>query len=103
MAFIVASPIANISELIYCRSRGQNRFGILLFVTLAALLQQLGNESGPAGLVVRPHSFSCIAVEVFMEQDQVLPVWIILELIHLSECWTTTVCIAKENPAQPPR
>src|SRR6185436_16040528 len=47
----------------------------------AALLQQLGDEAGPAGLVAGPHAPAVVAVEVFVERDQVLPLRVVLEAL----------------------
>ena len=47
-------------------------------LTLSVLLQEFCDQSGPAALVTGSQPRSVVAVEVFMEQDQVTPVWILL-------------------------
>src|SRR5581483_103718 len=48
---------------------------------LAALLQQLGDDAGPSGLVAGADSAAVIAVEVLIEEDQVLPVRILIKIV----------------------
>ena len=54
-------------------------FGACFFCLLTPLLQQLGDEPGPASLVTRPDSAPVIAVEVLVKEDEVTPVRIVLE------------------------
>ena len=49
------------------------------FKLFSALLQQLGDQAGPAGLMAGAEPGAVVAVEVFVEQDQVAPVRIGLE------------------------
>src|ERR1051326_3636306 len=51
---------------------------LFLDFALAALMQQLRHKPGPAGLMIRAHTRSGVAVEVFVEEDQVTPVGIFL-------------------------
>src|SRR5271166_2194160 len=77
--------------------RCSRRFSLLAFAGLSALLHQLRDDAGPSGLVARSNSGSRIAVEVLMEQHQVTPVRIGLELFEIAEHRAATIFIAKEN------
>src|SRR6266536_1190104 len=52
---------------------------------LAALLNQLGCQSRPAGLMAGADSGPVIAVEVLVEQDEIFPVRIVLKFLHAAE------------------
>ena len=45
-----------------------------MFSGFPALLQQLGNEAGPTGLVTRTHAAAAVTVEILMKLDEVTPV-----------------------------
>ena len=47
---------------------------VCLLYALTALLQQLGHEAGPAGLVAGAEAAAVVAVEVLVEEHQVAPV-----------------------------
>src|SRR6185369_3327650 len=40
---------------------------------------QAGDQSGPSGLVAGSQAGAVVAVEIFVEENQVAPVWIVLE------------------------
>ena len=47
---------------------------VFQFSGFPALLQQLGNEAGPTGLVTRTHAAAAVTVEILMKLDEVTPV-----------------------------
>src|SRR5258705_9735088 len=53
--------------------------------SLPILLYQLGNECGPPGLVTSADAGAVVAVEVFMEWDQITPMGIFLEFFRAAE------------------
>src|SRR5205823_2498588 len=72
-------------------------------VSLSGLLQQLGDDGGPAGLVRGAEALAGVAVEVLVEEDQVAPVRVGLELLAGAEDRAAAVRAAQEEVAQPPR
>src|SRR6184192_2750339 len=57
-----------------CTTRAENPGWLL-----AALLEELGDEAGPARLVARADAGAVVAVEVLVEQNHVAPVRVALE------------------------
>jgi hypothetical protein len=49
---------------------------------LAALFDELGNESRPPSLVARSDPSPIVAMEAFVEINEVAPVWIVLKLLE---------------------
>src|SRR5271165_1217330 len=76
---------------------GGCRFSLLTLAGLSALLHQLRDYAGPSGLVAGSNSGSRIAVEVLMEQNQIAPVRIGLELFEIAEHRPAAFFIAKKN------
>src|SRR2546428_10528540 len=74
------------------------RFGLL-----AALLQELGDEARPARLVARAHAGAVVAVEGFVEENQVAPVGVPLERFRPAEDRPAPVLAAQKDPGEPPR
>src|SRR2546427_5511289 len=74
------------------------RFGLL-----AALLQELGDEARPARLVACAHAGAIVAVEVFVEENQVAPVGVPLERFRPAEDRPAPVLAAQKDPGEPPR
>src|SRR5580765_1299576 len=58
-------------------------------------------DSGPAGLVAGSQPGAIVPVEVFVEQNVVLPVRIVLELLSSAVYRPSAVGIAEENARQP--
>jgi hypothetical protein len=46
---------------------------------LAALFDQLCDETGPAGLMAGANPRTIVAMKAFVEKDEVAPVWIALK------------------------
>src|SRR5262245_30630627 len=60
-------------------------------------LDHVGDEAGPAGLVARTETCAAVAVEVFVEEDQIAPVWIRLELAIRAVHGPGTLLVAEED------
>jgi len=74
----------------------------LLGIERAEDLDELGNNSGPAGLVAGAQARAGVAVEVLVEENVVSPVGIGLERLGVAEDGTPTGLVAKEDsPAIP--
>src|ERR1700733_9074423 len=43
-------------------------------------IQEWGNQSGPSRLMAGPKARAIVTVEILVKQDQVAPVWVVLEL-----------------------
>ena len=69
----------------------------------ARLLQKLGDETGPAGLVLGSEPGAGVAVEVFMEQDEIAKVGGVLELVGVSVDRSPAARVAEENARQTSR
>ena len=65
------------------------------------LLNELGDQPGPPGLVTGPQPATIVAVEVFVEQQQIAPVRILLEDLARAIDWPAALLVAKEDPRQP--
>lgn len=59
--------------------------------SLAALLNKLGNQSRPSGLVARSDASAIVAMKVLMEIDEVAPVWIVLEFLKPAINWAMSI------------
>src|SRR2546422_9064454 len=70
---------------------------------LPALLQQLCDEPRPAGLVAGPDARTVVAVEVFVEEDQVAPVRVTLKFLGPPVDGTAPVLVAEEDSREAPR
>ena len=70
----------------------------LLRIEQSEELDQLRHQSCPAGLVTRAEPRAVVAVEVFVEQDQVAPVRIVLELFRAAVDRPPAVRIPQEDP-----
>src|SRR2546425_12166677 len=71
--------------------------------SLAALLEQLGDQRGPARLVAGADAGTVVAVKVFVEEDQVLPVRVALELFGPAVDRAPTLGVAQEDAREPAR
>ena len=66
-------------------------------------VEQRRDEAGPPGLVAGAEPGAVVAVEVLVEQDQVAPVRIVLELRRAAVHRPPPVVVAQERRRQPPR
>jgi hypothetical protein len=64
---------------------------------LNQLVNKVGDEAGPARLMRRAASAAIVAVEVFMEEDVVLEIGILLELSIPSEDGAPAVGVTTKN------
>jgi len=70
--------------------------------SLAALLEQFGHEPRPARLVARADAGAVVAVEVLVEEEQVAPVGIALELFSAAVDRPAAIRVAQEDTREPP-
>src|SRR5207253_1679916 len=82
---------------------GQCGLALLWDVVFAALLQRLGDQSGPARLVTCPDATAVVAMEIFVEQNEIAPVGVVLELVGLPVDRAATGGVAQEDRVQPAR
>jgi hypothetical protein len=64
-------------------------------------LQKLGHQSSPAGLVTCAESFAAVAMKVFVELNQILPVGIRMEPFEFTIHRAPTLLVAQKNASQP--
>src|SRR4051794_6631641 len=69
---------------------------------LPLLLDQLGDEAGPAGLVARAQARTVVAVEVLVEEQMVAPVRVDLDFLRPAEDRPPALLVAQEDADQPP-
>ncbi len=77
--------------------------GLARFSGAARLLQQLGDETGPASLVLGAEPGAGIAVEVLMKQDEIAKVGGVLELVRVSVDRSSAAGVALEDARQTSR
>jgi hypothetical protein len=65
------------------------------------LFEQLGDQSGPSGLVVGSDARSVVAMKIFVEEYQVTPIWIVLKILQRPRDWTTAVDSSKKDMSKP--
>ena len=75
------------------------RAGLLI----AVLLNQLGDQRGPTGLVAGADAGAVVAVEIFVKGNQVAPVRIALKFFRAAENRAPSVFILKKDACQPLR
>src|SRR5512145_334175 len=71
--------------------------------SLAALLQQLGDERRPPRLVAGPDASTVVPVKVLVEQEQIPPVRVVLEGLRPAEDRSAAVGVPEEDPGEPAR
>src|SRR6266511_460128 len=64
---------------------------------------QVGDEPGPAGLVGGPEAGAGVAVEVLVEEDQVVPRWVLLQLAVAAEDGAPALLVPQEQRDQAAR
>ncbi len=67
----------------------------------AALLKKFGDEAGPACLVASAYAGAVIAMEVFMEGDQISPVRIILKFLGSTKDRPPLIGVFQEDAREP--
>ena len=68
----------------------------------ATLLQEFSHQRGPTRLVTGADAGTVIAVKIFVEQDQITPLRIVLKFLGTTEHWPRAFAIAQEDTRQPP-
>src|SRR6266568_1023864 len=71
-----------------------------ILVMFRNLLQEIRHQARPTCLVTGPNPCTVIAVEVFVEQQQIAPVRIVLEFLYTTMNWPATGFIPQENVGQ---
>src|SRR5712692_10309268 len=74
--------------------------GGALFTTL---LNQFRHQTRPACLVTRANSGAIVSMKIFMEQKQILPMWIVVENLRTTRRWTAAIVPAKKSADQAAR
>src|SRR5262245_37193617 len=64
-------------------------------------LQQFGDEPRPTGLVRCAGATSTVAVKVFVKEQVVAKVWVVLHSVVVTENRASAFIIAQEEPGQP--
>ena len=65
------------------------------------LVNQIGDQPGPAGLVPGTEAAAGIAIKIFMKQYQIAEHWVILEQRAVVEDRPLAILIALKQPDQP--
>src|SRR5438445_13847951 len=78
--------------LIFVRSGFRSPFSLLL--------DEVGNEAGPAGLVARAYTSAVVAIKVLVERNVVAPVWIMLEGLLIAEHRPPPVSVPRKDADQ---
>ena len=68
--------------------------------SLPILLDQFRHQGGPAGLVAGADAGAVVAVEVFMERDEVAPMGIVLEFFRAAEDRPAAMLVAQKYARQ---
>ena len=66
----------------------------------AVLLKQLCDEAGPPCLVARADARAVVAVEVFVEGNEVAPIGIGLKLLDVAEYRATLITVSQKDPRE---
>src|SRR5215469_4386524 len=64
------------------------------------MLEQIRDQARPACLMACADTCAIVSMEIFIEQDQIAPVWIALKFLDSTMDSTTPLIIAQENPHQ---
>ena len=66
-------------------------------------MNELGHQGGPAGLVAGAQAAAAVSVKEFVEQHQVAPVGVALELLQVAEGGAAAALVSLEDAAQAAR
>src|SRR6185295_7121062 len=75
-------------------------FRLCLLWLFPALLQELGDEAGPTRLMARADAGAIVAVEVFVEGNQVAPVGIGLKFLGRAKHRPSLIVVLQKNARQ---
>ena len=96
-AYSVVTIICSLEESLAKRPEPVNSSDAVVWFSLgqlhsfAALLNKLGDQSCPSGLVARSDASAIVAMKVLMEIDEVAPVWIVLEFLKPAINWAMSI------------
>src|SRR6266851_2044994 len=85
------------------RSRGLTSVKLAEGALFTALLDQFGYQPSPARLVTRANSGAIVSMKIFMEQDQVLPVRIVIENLGATRHRPAAILAAQKDTDEPAR
>src|SRR5579864_3136728 len=71
--------------------------------SFSALLQKLGDQRGPAGLMARSQARAVVAVEIFVKQRIIAEIRIVLESLRAAEHRPAAAGVAQKQSRQAPR
>src|SRR5262249_15811911 len=86
-----------------CTLLGRPGTTAMAFMGFSTLLQQLGDQRGPSGLVARADRRAGVAVEILVKRNQIVPVRIGLKTRVVAEDRPAADRILQEDSRQPPR
>src|SRR5262249_22054464 len=66
-------------------------------VFLSALLKQLRDDAGPTSLMTGADAAAVVAMKVFVEEDEIFPVRVVLEFFDWSVHGTRAICVGEKN------
>jgi hypothetical protein len=75
---------------------------LTLLAASAQILNQTGHQGSPTGLMTCAEPLACFSVEIFMKQDEVFPIRIVLEPRPRPISGTLAGLIGQEEPRQAP-
>src|SRR5207247_10510886 len=64
-------------------------------------LQEFHGERCPSGLMTRPATTAGFAVEIFIKQHEIAPVWVIGVPRHIAMTWTRAFLVRQKDTSQP--
>src|SRR5689334_21732549 len=76
------------------------RFPFRPRTSVSPCVDQIGDQSRPAGLVRRAQADASVAVEIFVKKNQVTPMRILLKFFIVAIHGTRTVATTRKNPNQ---
>src|SRR5262249_15739056 len=75
----------------------------LAYGLLMVLLDELGDQSGPAGLVARTDSGAVVGVEGFVKRNQIAPMRVVLKFFSAAEDGSLPIRVQEEDLHEPTR
>ena len=73
----------------------------MLRLSFSILLNQFGDQGGPAGLMAGADTGAVIAMETFVKWDEIAPVRVVLKFLGAAENRSATVFIAQKDICEP--
>src|SRR4029077_16343867 len=95
-----------------CASRATYRGRVAVGVTrdlyalsgvVNCVLQELQGQRGPSGLMTCPAAATGFAVEIFVKQDEIAPVWVVRVFRGITMTWAGSVLVRQKDASQSAR